>query len=128
MEERKKASNKTSLSLSLSLEEIKGIKFAHHILENVPPQDLKTLMDEAKSKIKSGVVLLIGTFEGKISTLVGVTADLTSTHDARDLIKSVADAFGGKGGGRVDLAQCGGTDASKIPEAIEALRNKLSPL
>jgi alanyl-tRNA synthetase len=128
MEERKKASNKTSLSLSLSLEEIKGIKFAHQILENVPPQDLKTLMDEAKSKIKSGVVLLIGTYEGKISTLVGVTADLTSTHDARDLIKSVADAFGGKGGGRVDLAQCGGMDASKIPEAIEALRNKLSPL
>ncbi len=126
IEERKKGTPKNSISLDVSAEEIKNLKYGHQVLENVPPQDLKSLMDEAKAKIKSGIILLIGTYEGKVSALVGVTSDLTSAHDARDLIKPVADAFGGKGGGRVDLAQCGGSDATKIPDAIQALKNHLS--
>jgi alanyl-tRNA synthetase len=126
MEERKKGTPKNSISLDLSVEKIKSLKYGHQILENVSPQDLKSLMDEAKSKIKFGVILLIGTYEGKVSALVGVTVDLTSTHDARELMKPVADALGGKGGGRVDLTQCGGPDEMKIPDAIQALRDHLS--
>ncbi len=128
MEERKKGTPKNSISLDLSVEEINGVKFGSQVLDNVPPQDLKELMDQGKAKQGSGIVVIFSSFEGKVSALVGVTSDLMGTHDARDLIKPLADALGGKGGGRSDLAQCGGTDESKIPEAIEALRNKLSPL
>lgn len=126
MEERKKTSNKNSISLDLSVEEINGVKFGSQILENVPPQDLKELMDQGKAKLGSGIVLIISSFEGKISALVGVTSDLMGTHDARELLKPMAEVLGGKGGGRPDLTQCGGTDASKIPAAIEAIKEYLA--
>lgn len=127
MEERKKAekSKGSTATLNLHMEEIKGVKFGTQVLENISPQDLKSLMDNAKAKIKSGIILLMSSNEDKVSALVGVTSDLTSMYDARELLTSVADVLGGKGGGRVDLAQCGGVDVTKIPAAIEGVKKRL---
>jgi alanyl-tRNA synthetase len=103
-----------------------GGKFYWQVLSDSPAKDLRSRMDNTKQKISSGVVLLIATEEDKVSAVVGVTGDLTSQYNAQDLIKVVGDALGAKGGGgRPDLAQCGGSDVSLVDKAVEALKGKL---
>ncbi len=105
---------------------INGINFISRILTDVPAKDLKPMADEFKAKIKSGVVALASSFEGKVSLVVAVTPDLTSRVSAVDLVKVGADQLGGKGGGgRPDMAQAGGTDVAAMPKAIEAIEKAL---
>ena len=90
-------------------------------------KDLKSLADEGKKQVGSGVVAIVGvTGEGKAGIVVGVTADLTARFNAVDLVRKGAEALGGKGGGgRPDMAQAGGPDGSKADAALEAIASAI---
>ncbi|WP_370274684.1 alanine--tRNA ligase, partial [Hyphomonas atlantica] len=95
-------------------EEINGVKLMARIAEGVGGKELRTLVDEAKAQIGSGIVVFVGVADGKAGVAVGVTKDLTDTYSAVDLVKAASEALGGKGGGgRPDMAQAGGPDADK---------------
>ncbi|MFA7431699.1 MAG: alanine--tRNA ligase [Rhodospirillaceae bacterium] len=105
---------------------VAGVTFAGRVLEDVPAKDLKGMADEIKTQIKSGVVALIATTDGKASLVVGVTDDLKGKVDAVALVRAGAEAVGGKGGGgRPDMAQAGGPDADKADEALAAIEKAL---
>ncbi|MBS0525168.1 MAG: alanine--tRNA ligase [Proteobacteria bacterium] len=106
--------------------EIAGIKLIGRVLNGVPGKDLKGMADEFKKKLGSGVVALIGVEEGKASAVVGVTDDLARTLSAVELVKAGVAKLGGKGGGgRPDMAQGGGPDATKASEALQAIEAAL---
>ena len=104
-------------------ETVAGIPFLAQALSGVSGKDLRGLIDEHKSRLGSGVILLVADTAGKAAVAAGVTDDLTARISAVDLVRVAAEALGGKGGGgRPDMAQAGGADASKAPEAIAAAR------
>ena len=106
---------------------INGVNLIARVAEGVGGKDLRALVDEAKAKIGSGVVVFVGVADGKAGVAVGVTADLTATYSAVDLVKAAAAALGGQGGGgRPDMAQAGGPDADKADEALAAVRAVLA--
>jgi len=107
--------------------EIGGVAFAPRMLDDMPAKDLKGLADEIKTQIKSGVVALVSVNDGKVSLVVGVTADLTVTISAVDLVRAGSEAVGGKGGGgRPDMAQAGGPDGANAKAALEAIERVLA--
>ncbi|MBI3496808.1 MAG: alanine--tRNA ligase [Proteobacteria bacterium] len=106
---------------------ISGVAFASRQLDGVPARELKGMADALKKEIGSGVVVLLGTEEGRASLVVAVTDDLAGRLSAVDLVKVGAAALGGKGGGgRPDMAQAGGPDASKAEAALAAIEAALS--
>ncbi len=108
-------------------ETINGIPFAARNLGDVPPRDLKGIADAIGQQIGEGVVALVSTAEGKASIVVAVAASLTTRLSAVDLVRVASTAVGGKGGGgRPDMAQAGGPDASKADEALAAIRAALA--
>ncbi len=108
-------------------EQINGVGFLGRAVSGVAPKDLKSLADEGKKQIGSGVVVLVGEADGKASVVVAVTDDLTPKYSAVDLVRVAAAALGGQGGGgRPDMAQAGGPDASRAAEAIEAVKAALA--
>jgi alanyl-tRNA synthetase len=101
--------------------EIGGVRFLAQVLSGVPGKDLRALIDARKAQLGSGAVLLITDADGKAAVAAGVTDDLTGRISAVDLVRAAAEALGGKGGGgRPDMAQAGGADASKAEDAIAA--------
>ena len=99
------------------------------MVEGVSAKDLKSLADEAKAKLGSGVVALAAVADGRASLVVGVTDDLTAKISAVDLVKLGAEALGGKGGGgRPDMAQAGGPDGVRAGEALAAIERRLAAL
>ena len=105
---------------------VAGMTFAGRVLDGVPPKDLKGMADEIKAQIGSGIVVLISGSDGKASIVVGVTEDLTGTVSAVDLVRVGSEALGGKGGGgRPDMAQAGGPDASRAEDALAAIEAAL---
>ncbi|MDU0956792.1 MAG: DHHA1 domain-containing protein, partial [Bradyrhizobium sp.] len=88
----------------------------------------KSLVDEAKKQLGSGVVAIVGRAEdGKAGVVVGVTADLTARFNAVELVRAASEALGGKGGGgRPDMAQAGGPDGSKAEAALAAIESAIS--
>ncbi|MFQ5622030.1 MAG: alanine--tRNA ligase [Paracoccaceae bacterium] len=101
--------------------DVSGKQFLARVLSGVSGKDLRSLIDEHKSELGSGVVLLIADTGGKAAVAAGVTDDLTTEVSAVDLVRAAAAALGGKGGGgRPDMAQAGGADASRAQEAIAA--------
>ncbi len=110
------------------VKDIAGIKFLGKAVTGVDAKDLKGLVDEAKTGLETGVVLLIAVgADDKASAVVGVTADLTARFSAVDLVRVASVALGGKGGGgRPDMAQAGGPDGSKADEAIAAVAQALA--
>lgn len=109
------------------VKEINGVKFLAKVLEDFPAKDLKPMADELKQKLGSGVVALIATNEGKASIVVAVTEDLTEKISAVDLVRVGAEALGGKGGGgRPDMAQAGGPDASTANDAVGSIEKTLA--
>jgi alanyl-tRNA synthetase len=107
--------------------DIGGVKLIGRVLNGVPGKDLKGMADEFKKKIGSGVVALIGVEDGKASAVVGVTDDLSKSLSAVALVKAGVAALGGKGGGgRPDMAQGGGPDASKATQALQAIEAALA--
>ncbi len=104
-------------------EEIAGIKVIARVADGVGGKDLRALIDQAKAQVGSGVVAFVGVNDGKAAVAVGVTADLASRIDARELVRVGAEAVGGKGGGgRPDMAQAGGPDGAKAAEAVAAIK------
>jgi alanyl-tRNA synthetase len=109
--------------------EINGVNTILRTVDGVLPKDLKSLADEMKRDIGSGVVALVVVGDSKASLVVGVTDDLTKRISAVDLVRLGAAALGGKGGGgRPDMAQAGGPDASKAREALAAIERRLGEL
>jgi alanyl-tRNA synthetase len=116
----------TSASPQAAPKQINGINFVSRVLSDFPAKDLKPMADTFKTQIKSGVVALAASFEGKVSIVVAVTDDLTKQVSAVDLVKIAAEIVGGKGGGgRPDMAQAGGTNADAMPQAIQAIEQAL---
>jgi alanyl-tRNA synthetase len=107
--------------------DVGGVKMIGRVLNGVPGKDLKSMADEFKKKLGSGVVALIGIEDGKASAVVGVTDDLAKRLSAVELVKAGVAALGGKGGGgRPDMAQGGGPDAAKASEALKAIETALA--
>jgi alanyl-tRNA synthetase len=107
-------------------EEIGGYKLIARVADGVGGKDLRGLVDEAKSKLGSGIAVFIGVNEGKAAVAVGVTADLAEQVSAVDLVRVAAAEVGGKGGGgRPDMAQAGGPDGDKAEAALDAVREAL---
>ena len=109
---------------STEFETINGIKVSARALSGVAANDLKPLADAAKKTLGSGIVILVSTSDdGKGAVVVGVTADLTATFNAVDIVKAACAPMGGKGGGgRPDMAQAGGPDGAKAAEALAAAK------
>jgi len=108
-------------------ETVSGVGFIGKSVSGVAPKDLKSLADAGKTSLGSGVVVFVGASEdGKASVVVAVTDDLTDRFSAVDLVRVASAALGGQGGGgRPDMAQAGGPDASKADEAIAAVRTAI---
>ncbi|RDE22373.1 alanine--tRNA ligase [Motiliproteus coralliicola] len=102
--------------------EIAGVKVLAAQLEGVDPKSLRDTLDQLKNKLGSAVLLLAAAEGDKISLVAGVTKDLTGRFKAGDLIKHVAPQLGGKGGGRPDMAQGGGSDVAALPAALESVK------
>ena len=97
------------------------------ILTDLPPKELRKIVDRSKKDIKKGIVVAFSTFEGKVGVAVGVTDELVKKYDAVDLVKIVSEYLGGKGGGgRKDFAQAGGIYKEKIEDAFEILSKKIN--
>ena len=90
-------------------------------LDDVSTKELRQLMDETKTKVKSAIIVLIGHQDNKIMIIVGVTEDIVSEYSANDIIKIISKFSDIKGGGRDDMAQAGGSKLGEKPEIIEAI-------
>lgn len=107
--------------------DIGGIKFVGKVLDGIPAKELKPMADDLKAKMGSGVVTLIAVNDGKASIVVGVTDDLTSKINAVDLVRIGSEKLGGKGGGgRPDMAQAGGPDASHANDAVGSIEQAIA--
>jgi alanyl-tRNA synthetase len=108
------------------IKELNGMNFTARSLKDVPAKELKSLADDLKRKLGSGVVAVATAVEGKASLVVGVTEDLSGRVSAVDLVRIGAEALGGKGGGgRPDMAQAGGPDGAKTDAALAAIEAAL---
>jgi alanyl-tRNA synthetase len=90
-------------------------------LDGADVKSLRETLDKLKDKLKSAAIVLSAVEDGKVSLVAGVTSDLTGKVKAGELVNFVAQQVGGKGGGRPDMAQAGGTDPSKLPEALKSV-------
>ena len=110
------------------MREVGGAKLLARAVEGVETKDLKSLVDDGKKQIGSGVVAIVGvTEDGKAGIVVGVTADLTARFNAVELVRKGAEALGGKGGGgRPDMAQAGGPDGAKADAALAAIEKAMA--
>ncbi|MGH6755048.1 MAG: DHHA1 domain-containing protein, partial [Bradyrhizobium sp.] len=108
--------------------EVGNVKLLARAVEGVETKDLKSLVDDGKKQIGSGVVAIVGvTDDGKAGVVVGVTADLTSRFSAVELVKIASATLGGKGGGgRPDMAQAGGPDGAKADAALSAIEKAMA--
>jgi alanyl-tRNA synthetase len=102
--------------------DVKGVKVLAAKLDGADAQALRETMDKLKDKLKSAVILLSAVSDGKVALVAGVTADLTGKVKAGELVNFVAQQVGGKGGGRPDMAQAGGTNPAALPQALAAVK------
>lgn len=103
------------------VQDVGGIKVLAAQLEGVEPKALRDMLDQLKNKLGSGIVVLMTAQNDKVSLVAGVTKDLTGQVKAGDLVRELASRLGGKGGGRPDMAQGGGTDVGAMPAALSAV-------
>ena len=97
------------------------------ILNDFPPKELRSVIDQGKKDIKKGIVVSISIFEEKVGVAIGISNDLVSKHNAVNLVKIASEILGGKGGGgRKDFAQAGGTNKNKIDDVFKAIAEKIS--
>jgi alanyl-tRNA synthetase len=101
--------------------DVKGVRVLAAVLEGADAKTLRETLDKLKDKLKSAAVVLAVAEGSKVSLVAGVTADLTAKVKAGELVNFVALQVGGKGGGRADMAQAGGTDAGKLPQALASV-------
>jgi alanyl-tRNA synthetase len=116
---RMKSASSSTANISDKVKDVKGVKVLAHRVDNLERAQLRTLVDQLRDKIGSGVVVLGSASDGNVALIVGVTKDLTSRVQAGKVIGPVAQKVGGKGGGRPDLAEAGGKDASALDAALD---------
>jgi len=114
-------SHQEILDLLPLVKEIKGVKVLSAKVDGKDPKQMRDFLDQLKTKIGSGIILLGSRAQDKVSLILGVTSDLTGRFKANDLIKKVASRVGGTGGGRADFAQAGGSDPEKLDEALRII-------
>ncbi len=117
---RMKSASSSTANIGENLKEIKGVKVLAHRVDNLERAQMRTLIDQLRDKIGSGVVVLGSATDGTVSLIVGVTKDLTGRVQAGKVIGPVAQQVGGKGGGRPDLAEAGGKDPAALDAALQA--------
>ncbi|MDI6746736.1 MAG: alanine--tRNA ligase [Rhodocyclaceae bacterium] len=108
--------------LAAQVAEVKGIKVLAATLEDADVATLRETLDKLKDKLKSAAIVLASVTDGKVSLIAGVTANLTAKLKAGELVNSVAQQIGGKGGGRPDMAQAGGTQPENLPAALASVK------
>lgn len=118
-----KLANNQGDELIEQVQDIKGIKVLATNLDGANAKTMRDTLDRLKDKLKSCVVVLSSVEEGKVTLIAGVSADLTSQIKAGELVNFVAQQIGGKGGGRADMAQAGGTQPDKLPVALKSVPN-----
>jgi alanyl-tRNA synthetase len=116
-----KLSDQELSSLLPSIREIKGVKVLSAKVDGKDIKRMREFVDQLKGKMGSGIILLGGQSQNKVSLIMGVTSDLTHRFNANELIRKIALHIGGTGGGRPDFAQAGGTDSKKLDEALKAI-------
>jgi alanyl-tRNA synthetase len=116
---RMKSASASTGNIGERVKEVKGVKVLAHRVDNLERGQLRTLVDQLRDKIGSGVVILGSASNGNVALIVGVTKDLTGRVQAGKVIGPVAQKVGGKGGGRPDLAEAGGKDASALDAALD---------
>ncbi|CCG86249.1 alanine--tRNA ligase [Erwinia piriflorinigrans] len=112
-----------SASLSSKAVPLKGTKLLVSELSDVEPKMLRTMVDDLKNQLGSAIIVLATVVDGKVSLITGVTKDLTDRIKAGELVGELAQQVGGKGGGRPDMAQAGGTDALALPAALASVES-----
>ncbi len=123
---KEQAAAQESANLSSKAEEINGVKLLVSELAGVEPKMLRTMVDDLKNQLGSTVVVLATVADGKVSLIAGVSKDVTDRVKAGELVGMVAQQVGGKGGGRPDMAQAGGTDAAALPAALASVKGWVS--
>jgi alanyl-tRNA synthetase len=108
--------------LSSQAIDVKGVKVLAAALDGADAKTLRETLDQLKNKLKSAAIVLGSTEGGKVSLIAGVTPDLVAKLKAGELVNYVAQQVGGKGGGRPDMAQAGGTEPAKVPAALGSVR------
>jgi alanyl-tRNA synthetase len=120
------AAAQESANLSGNAMDINGVKLLVSELEGVEPKMLRTMVDDLKNQLGASVIVLATVVEGKVSLIAGVSKDVTDRVKAGELVGMVAQQVGGKGGGRPDMAQAGGTDAAALPAALASVKDWVS--
>jgi alanyl-tRNA synthetase len=115
---RMKQASSSTANIGEKIKDVQGVKVLAHRVDNLERPQMRTLVDQLRDKIGSGVVVLGSATNGSVSLIVGVTKDLTSRIQAGKVIGPVAQKVGGKGGGRPDLAEAGGKDSSALDSAL----------
>jgi alanyl-tRNA synthetase len=115
---RMKSASSSVASVTDKIKDVRGVKVLAHRVDNLERPQMRTLVDQLRDKLGSGVVVLGSATNGNVSLIVGVTKDLTSRIQAGKVIGPVAQRVGGKGGGRPDLAEAGGKDPSALDAAL----------
>jgi alanyl-tRNA synthetase len=121
------ASNGAAVGVA-GVREVGNVKLLARAVEGIEMKDLKSLADDGKKQLGSGVVAIVGvTGDGKAGVVVGVTPDLVARFNAVDLVRVASEALGGKGGGgRPDMAQAGGPDGAKADAALTAIEKAMA--
>ena len=117
---RMKSASSSVASVGEKIKDVRGVKVLAHRVDNLDRPQMRTLVDQLRDKLGSGVVVLGSTTNGNVSLIVGVTKDLTNRIQAGKVIGPVAQKVGGKGGGRPDLAEAGGKDPGALDSALDA--------
>ncbi|EJN2572893.1 alanine--tRNA ligase [Salmonella enterica] len=120
------AAAQESANLSSKAVDLNGVKLLVSELAGIEPKMLRTMVDDLKNQLGSTVIVLATVVEGKVSLIAGVSKDVTDWVKAGELIGMVAQQVGGKGGGRPDMAQAGGTDAAALPAALASVQGWVS--
>jgi len=115
---RMKSASSSTANIGEKVKEVKGVKVLAHRVDNLERPQMRTLVDQLREKLGSGVVVLGSASNGNVALIVGVTKDLIGRVQAGKVIGPVAQKVGGKGGGRPDLAEAGGKDASALDAAL----------
>lgn len=117
---RMKSASSSTANIGEKIKDVKGVKVLAHRVDHLERSQMRTLIDQLRDKIGSGVVVLGSANNENVSLIVGVTKDLTSKVQAGKVIGPVAQKVGGKGGGRPDLAEAGGKDSASLDDALDA--------
>ncbi|EED1457702.1 alanine--tRNA ligase [Escherichia coli] len=123
---KEQAAAQESANLSSKAIDVNGVKLLVSELSGVEPKMLRTMVDDLKNQLGSTIIVLATVAEGKVSLIAGVSKDVTDRVKAGELIGMVAQQVGGKGGGRPDMAQAGGTDAAALPAALASVKGWVS--